>query len=128
MGAEIHQFVAREGVVLDTTRIALLRRSLGDQRTREILEEVTFHLSDRMGLLRAALDSGETVEAQALAARLGSLSEQVGLATYARVSRDLAACLGERDEVAAAAVAARLTRLADESLFSVIHYADQCAL
>jgi hypothetical protein len=128
MGAELYQCAARECVVLDTTRIMLLRRSLGDQRTREIVEEVVFHLSDRMGLLRDALDTDNAAEAQILAARLASLSEQVGLATFARVARDLAGRLADDDAVATAAVAARLIRLADESLFSVIHYADQSAL
>ena len=57
MGAKLFQYAAQEDVVLDTTRIMVLRRSLGDQRAREVVEEVVFHLSDRMGLLAAALDA-----------------------------------------------------------------------
>jgi regulator of RNase E activity RraA len=68
------------------------------------------------------------VEAQALAARLASLSEQVGLADFARVARDLGACLDAGDRVATAAVARRLLRLSEDSLFSVMLYADQSAL
>ena len=44
---------------LDTSRIIVLRQSLGDQRCREIVEEVVFHLTDRLGLLRRALDGGD---------------------------------------------------------------------
>lgn len=128
MGAELYHCAAQECVVLDTTRISILRRSLGDQRTREIVEEVVFHLADRMSLLREALDASAGAEAKALAARLASLSEQVGLAAFARVARDLAACLAAGDPTATAAVAARLARLADESLFCVVRYADQTAL
>lgn len=128
MSAEVYAWTAHECVVLDTTRISVLRRSLGDQRTREIIEEVVFHLADRMSLLRGALDGGDEAEAQALAARLASLSEQVGLASFARVARDLASCLASGDPAATAAVAARLARLGDESLFSVVRYADQSAL
>ena len=128
MGAEVYRWTAREGVVLDTAHISVLRRSVGNQRTREIVEEVVFHLADRICLLREALDCGEDAEARALAARLASLSEQVGLASFARVARDLAACLASGDATATAAVAARLARLADESLFSVVRYADQTAL
>ena len=128
MGAELYECAAHECVVLDTTRIMILRRSLGDQRTREVVEEVVFHLSDRMSLLTAALCAGSLVEAQTLASRLASLSEQVGLATFAGVARDLDHCLATGDPTATAAVAARLGRLADELLYSVIHYADQSAL
>jgi hypothetical protein len=128
MGATLYQCNRPEGVVLDTTRIMLLRRSVGDQRTREIVEEVVFHLSDRLGLLRAALDRDDDAEAQALATRLAALSEQLGLSSFARVARDLGACLDASNAVAAAAVAARLARLAEESLFSVLEYADRTAL
>jgi len=128
MGAELFRCVVRECVVLDTAQISVLRRSLGDQRTREVVEEVVFHVSDRMGLLQDALDAGDAAEALALAARLGSLSEQVGLQTFAQVARDLTRCLEAADATATAAVAARLARLAEDSLVSVIRYADQSAL
>lgn len=128
MGAELHHITAREDAALDTSRILVLRQSLGDQRCREIVEEVVFHLSDRLSLLQGALETGDTAEAQVLASRLASLSEQVGLAVFARVSRDLGVCLAAGDRVAAAAVEARLVRLGEDSLFSVMLYADQTAL
>ncbi len=128
MAAEVIELMAHEETVLDTERILVLRRSLGDQRCREVVEEVVFHLTDRIGLMRKALDGGEAVEAQALALRLASLSEQVGLTDFARVARDLAACIDAADHVAIAAVARRLIRLSDDSLFSVMLYADQSAL
>lgn len=128
MLTELYHCAAQECVVLDTSRITILRRSLGDQRTREVVEEVVFHLSDRMTLLREALAAGNEAEAQVLASRLASLSDQVGLDAFARVARDLAGCVAARDAVAVAAVGARLSRLADDSLFSVISYADQSAL
>ena len=128
MGAELFQIASREDAALDTTRIMVLRQSLGDQRCREIVSEVVFHLTDRLGLLAQALAAGNAAEARVLASRLASLSEQVGLADFARVARDLDHCLAAADEVATAAVAARLTRLGEESLFSVMLYADQSAL
>ena len=128
MGAEIHRIASQEDAVLDTTRILVLRQSLGDQRCREVIEEVVFHLSDRLGLLKTALGDGNAAEAQTLASRLASLSEQVGLADFARVARDLGAGLAAGDAIATATVGARLIRLGEESLFSVILYADQTAL
>lgn len=128
MAAQIFHFASHEDAVLDTSRILVLRQSLGDQRCREVVEEVVFHLTDRLGLLEAALRADNPAEAQVLASRLACLSEQVGLADFARVARDLHHCLLTGDEVATAAVAARLARLGEESLFTAIHYADQSAL
>lgn len=128
MGAQLFHFASHEDAVLDTTRILVLRQSLGDQRCREVVEEVVFHLTDRLSLLETALAEANVAEAQVLASRLASLSEQVGLADFARVARDLCHCLQAEDGVATAAVAARLVRLGEESLFTVILYADQSAL
>jgi hypothetical protein len=128
MGAELYRIASREDAALDTARILLLRQSLGDQRCREIVAEVVFHLTDRLGLLQGALESRNSAEAQVLASRLASLSEQVGLADFARVARDLAGCLGAGDAVAVAAVGARLMRLGEDSLFEVVLYTDQTAL
>ncbi len=128
MAAELFVIDAHEDTALDTSRIVLLRQSLGDQRCREVLEEVVFHLSDRLRLLEDALVSGDSSNVFALSARLAGLSEQVGLADFARVSRDLRKCVEAQDQVATAAVGARLVRLGEESLFSVMLYADQSAL
>lgn len=128
MGAELYPFAAHEDAALDTTRIQVLRQSLGDQRCREVVEEVVFHLSDRLVQLQTALAADAFGEAQVLASRLASLSEQVGLSDFARVARDLAGCVEAGDTVAAAAVAARLLRLGEDSLFSVMIFADQSAL
>ncbi len=128
MAAQLFHFASHEDAVLDTSRLLVLRQSLGDQRCREVVEEVVFHLTDRLGLLEAALRDGNPAEAQVLASRLAGLSEQVGLADFARVSRDLGQCLQAGDAVATAAVASRLSRLGEESLFTVILYADQSAL
>lgn len=128
MGAVLYEIAAHENAVVDTARILVLRKSLGDQRCREVIDEVVFHLSDRLGLLQSALERGDIVETGVLAGRLASLSEQVGLADFARVCRDLLSCIEAGEATATAAVAARLFRLGEESLFSVMLYADQSAL
>lgn len=128
MGAELFHFDAREDAVVDTSRIMVLRQSLGDQRCREVVEEVVYHLADRLSRLQKALVEGDAAEIDRLAARLASLSEQVGLTDFARVARDLTDCLQADDATAIAAVAARLIRLGEDSLFSVMLYADQSAL
>src|SRR5690606_29095231 len=128
MGADVIELMSQEDAVLDTGRLLVLRQSLGDQRCREVVEEVVFHLTNRISLLQKALTKGDRPAAQALALRLASLSEQVGLTDFARVARDVAGRIDADDAVALAAVAGRLIRLSEESLFSVMLYADQSAL
>ena len=128
MGAELYSIAAQEAAELDTSRLLILRQSLGERRCREIVEEVVVHLTERLGQLEAALELGNIADAQLVSTRLASLSEQVGLADFSRVARDLAACLCRGDAIATAAVAARLRRLGEDSLFSVMVYTDQSAL
>ena len=126
--ADVIELMAREDTVLDTGRLLVLRQSLGDQRCREVVEEVVFHLTDRISLLQKALKNGDRPEARTLALRLASLSEQLGLTDFARVARDVAGRIDAGDPVALAAVAGRLIRLGEDSLFTVMLYADQSSL
>ena len=128
MGAQLFKFTSQEAANLDGDRIQLLRRSLGDQRCREIISEVVFHLTDRMTLLGAALSAGDRAEAKALTSRLAGLAEQVGLSLFARVARDLHLCLRGEDAIALASVHARLGRIAERSLCDVMRHADPAAL
>ena len=128
MGAVLVNFAAREAADLDGARIQLLRRSLGDQRCREVIAEVVFHLTDRMALLGEALAAGDRAEAKALTSRLAGLAEQVGLPLFARVARDLRLCLRGEDAIALASVHARLGRIAERSLCDVMRHADPAAL
>jgi hypothetical protein len=124
MGAQVYRLASHENAVLDRSRIEVLRQSLGASRCREVVEEVVFHLTERMSRLEAALIAGDVPEAVRLAARLASLSEQVGLADFSRVARELGTCLDAGDATATAAVLARLLRLGEGSLFSVIVLAE----
>ncbi len=128
MGAELYEFEAQEDASLDTTRILILRQSLGDQRCREIVEEVVFHMTDRLGLLQTAFEENDLEDVSILASRLAGLCEQIGLVVLARVARDLVQCVAVGDTNAISAVGARLIRLGEDSLYSVMVYADQSAL
>jgi hypothetical protein len=128
MGHQPIQFLPQEAANIDTARILVLRQSLGDQRCREVIEEVVYHLSDRLTQLEAAYIAEDAADVIAHGSRLASLSEQLGLSVFSRVARDLCRCVEANDPVASSAVAARLLRLGDESIFSVMLYADQSAL
>lgn len=125
MEAKLYSIPAHEDAALDRSRIQLLRQSLGDQRCREIVSEAVFHLTDRLGVLQTALAEGDQASAKTFATRLAGLAEQVGLSDFSRVARDLAQCLASDDGNATAAVSARLKRLGEDSLLSVLIYSEQ---
>lgn len=125
---KVLNIINKEKILFDPASIATLRRSRGEERAREIIEEVIFHLTDRLGLLNQAMTAGDRPLARALAGRLAAASEQVGLVGFARVARDLGACLARGDAAAAAAVAARLDRMADRSICRLLDHADRSAL
>ncbi len=125
---KILNIMKKEQILFDPASIATLRRSRGEERAREIVEEVIFHLTDRLGLLSQAMNAGDRPLARALAGRLAAASEQVGLVGFARVARDLGACLARGDAAAAAAVAARLDRMADRAICRLLDHADRSAL
>ena len=120
--------IYKEQSVIDGDCIAILLRSLGEQRAREVIEEVVFHLMDRIGRLDSAIAAGDAVEACAIANRMAAMATQVGLVDLTRVARDLGLCLGRGDHVGAAAVSARLCRLADGSILYLLNHADRTAL
>jgi hypothetical protein len=55
MGADVYRLESHEVAVLDKRRIVVLRQSLGPERCREVVEEVVFHLTERLTLLEKAL-------------------------------------------------------------------------
>ena len=77
MGAELFRIAAHEDAELDMSRLMVLRQSLGDQRCREIVSEVVFHLTDRLGLLQQALGAGDAAEASTCASAALSPSSAV---------------------------------------------------
>jgi hypothetical protein len=120
--------IYKEKIAIDAERISVLRGAVGEQRTREIVEEVVFHMMERIDLLDRAIDAGDAVEACALAKRMAAMSEELGLVDVTRVAGDLNLCVGRGDRTAAAAVSARLGRLSDSSIVHLINYADRTAL
>jgi hypothetical protein len=128
MIAKLLRRLYKEKISLDAECITVLRGSLGEQRTREIVEEVVFHLMERIDMMDRAIEAGDAVEACAIAKRMAAMSEQLGLVDFTRVACDLTRCLERGDRNAAAAVSARLGRLSEGSIVYLINYADRTAL
>ena len=93
MGAELYHIASREDAELDTSRILVLRQSLGDQRCREVVSEVVFHLTDRLGLLQTALAAAMRPRRRCWPRGSRASASRSASRTFARVARDLVGCL-----------------------------------
>ena len=110
----------QEPARLDSGAIKLLENSLGAVRCREVVEEACFVMIDKLAGLELALHKADKNAAMALSKKLATLSGQIGLADFSRVATDLHMCLSRSDVVTQKAIAARLMRLGEASLMTVL--------
>ena len=87
----------------------------GEAVVTRALEELAVRLA-RLGPARAA---GDHDTLHKTARGMAAIADQLGMETLARAARDACACAAAGDDVALAAVLARLDRLGERSLFAV---------
>ncbi len=101
----------------------LLLQNLGPKASRDVIERAVFEISGRMSNLQEALSEGELGHVRTIALRLTAISRQIGLVEFSDVATDLVQCIGRNDITATYAVAARLIRLGESSLFQAVRFA-----
>ncbi len=101
----------------------LLLQNLGRKASRDVIERAVFEISGRMSNLQEALSEGELGHVRTIALRLTAISRQIGLVEFSDVATDLVQCIGRNDITATYAVAARLIRLGESSLFRAVRFA-----
>ncbi len=101
----------------------LLLQNLGPKASRDVIERAVFEISGRMSNLQEALSEGELGHVRTIALRLTAISRQIGLVEFSDVATDLVQCIGLNDITATYAVAARLIRLGESSLFRAVRFA-----
>lgn len=107
---------------VQTEALYSLQASLGPDESRDVIERAVFELSDRLWLLQKALHDGEMDEVQRIARSLVAVSAQMGLTEFSLVASDLASCIKRSDNVSIGAVAARVMRVGESSLFMAVQF------
>ncbi len=110
----------QEPAHLDVRALEMLEATLGPTRSREVLEETCFELVDKLGAVEEALHRRAHDDAAALAADIAGLSAQIGLDDFSMAARNLVDCLKTGSLIAISAVAARMMRLGEVSLMSLL--------
>lgn len=102
----------------------ILLQNLGPKVSRDVIERAVYEISERLCKLQEELLEGEVQHVRTIALRLVAISRQIGLVGFSDVANDLVQCIDARDTVATQAVAARLIRLGESSMFQAVQFAD----
>jgi len=121
---EICNFRVREPVRLDPDRLVVLYAELGDVAAERVICAAVEDLAVHLAAIEAAARSGQIEVMRRGAEALGLLARQVGMVQLMRVANDLCDCAARGDQVAQAAVLARLQRIGERSLTAVWDLAD----
>jgi hypothetical protein len=111
-----------EAPAVQTEALYSLQASLGPDESRDVIERAVFELSDRLWLMQKALHDNEMDEVQRIARSLVAISAQMGLTEFSLVASDLATCIARSDIASINAVAARLIRVGESSLFVAVQF------
>lgn len=115
---QVYKLAAVEIAMVDAESIRVLRQSLGNDKCEEILEDSVFQIADRLSRLEKALKAEDLQEIYRFCLGLVGTAEQIGMVGVSYVARDLMNCVKIGNLTAIHAVAARLIRIGEDSLFS----------
>lgn len=124
MTAEILAPAYRNKPRIQFEAMEMLLQNLGPKVSRDVIERAVFEIAGRMSNLQQELFDGDPERVRIIALRLTAISRQIGLAEFSDVATDLVQCIDRRDITATYAVAARLIRLGESSMFQAVQFAD----
>lgn len=115
---QVYKLAAVETALVDMESVRVLRQSLGEGKCAEVLEESVFQIADRLSRLEKSLHDEDLPEIYRHCLGLVGTAEQIGMVGVSYVARDLMNCIKIGNKTAINAVAARLIRIGEDSLFS----------
>lgn len=120
MQDRVIRITAQESALVDTTAVIGLQQSLGTLRCQEMVEDAIYQITTRLAKLERAVRADDFETAADAARALIGLTARIGLQRMSVVASDLSEVLAVRDEMAIGAVTARLVRLGEDSLFTLV--------
>jgi hypothetical protein len=117
--AQVSRFTCDEASALDPARIVVLYAQLGEVAAEHVISAAMEDIAQHIVAIETAAKAHQCAKMIADLDAMITLAEQIGLSSLVLVARDLQACIEAHDQIAQAAVLARLMRLADRSLTEV---------
>ena len=108
-----------EAVSVDAEKLEALYRQLGDANAEDIVCRAMEELAVRLAQAERFYREGKRAEMRKSARSIAAISEQIGMMMLARVAGHVKTCIDDGDEIALAAVLARLIRTGERSLTEV---------
>ena len=121
----VFAFNTTEMSAIDTDPIQTLKRELGEKRCRSLVDGMIFEITDILCRIEKQIGQDNSDGIVELLDLLFELTGKIGLVCLTDVIVDLKECIDAGDIVAVNAVAARLIRLGEDSLFSLIEFTDR---
>ncbi|MDU8928170.1 hypothetical protein RXV86_12300 [Alisedimentitalea sp. MJ-SS2] len=108
-----------EPVRVDAETLEGLYRQLGDINAEDIVCRAMEELAVKLAQVERFYREGRFGDIRKAARMIVAIAEQIGMKLLARVAGDLKACIDMGDEIALAAVLARLIRTGERSLTEI---------
>ena len=108
-----------EPVRLDRARLGELCARMGEAEAEELVCRAMEELAVRLSFTERQFRHGKWSEMRQSARALATIADRIGMPALARVAGDVIGCADRRDEIAAAAVVARLVRVGERSLSAI---------
>ena len=118
-------FATSEQSAIDTDQVQRLKRELGEKRCRTIVDGMIFEITDALCKIEVFAEKRAFAEMQVFLDRVREISNQLGLVCLTDVAADLSTAIAGDDQPAILAITARLIRLSEDSLFSLIEFTDR---
>lgn len=122
---QVHKLRFVEPSQVDFSVVDALQQSVGPFRYQQIAEDVVLTLNGKISKLSGYARARDYPLAEKQAAVVARIAAQIGLRGVAQSARDATQCAARGDSTALAAQIARMTRLADSSLVSVVEFGIQ---
>ena len=120
MQDQVIRITAQDTALVDTSAVNGLQQSLGTLRCQEMVEDTIYQITERLSKLERAVREDEYEAAGVAVDVLVELTAKIGLGRMSVVASDLSHLLTNRETVAISAVTARLVRLGEDSLFTLV--------
>jgi len=117
--AQVSRFTCDEASALDPARIVVLYAQLGEVAAEHVISTAMEDIAQHIVAVEKAAKAHQCAKMIADLDAMITLADQIGLRSLVLVAQNLQACIEAHDQIAQAAVLARLMRLADRSLTEV---------
>jgi hypothetical protein len=117
--AEVTILAQTEAVRVDADKLEALYRQLGDVSAEDIVCRAMEELAVKLARTERLYREGKRSEMRKNARTIAAISEQIGMQILARVAGHVMHCVDDNDEIALAAVLARLIRTGERSLTEI---------